>query len=83
MKWQRCAGITGSIQAGMSGSIRRNTHPSPPCPVVYGYGEDTSLAKAIRDAKSDANSKVPPGCQAKHCTYKCTGPRGDPIYPSN
>jgi RHS repeat-associated protein len=57
--------------------------PAPECPVVQGYGDDSSLPEAIRKAKSDANSKVPTGCQAKHCTYKCTGPRGDPIYPSN
>ena len=56
--------------------------PAPDCPVVYGYGQGPDLGIAVRNAKADANSKIPAGCQGKHCTYKCTGPRGDPIYPS-
>jgi RHS repeat-associated protein len=56
--------------------------PQDGCPVVYGYGVGASLGDAVRAAKSDANDKIPAGCQGKHCTYKCTGPKGDPFYPS-
>jgi hypothetical protein len=37
MKWQRCAGITGSIQAGMSGSIRRNTQTGEQSRALPGF----------------------------------------------
>jgi RHS repeat-associated protein len=55
--------------------------PQPKCNPVEGYGIGSSLQEAIRNAKSDANSKVPVGCQAKHCTYKCISPTGDRIFP--
>lgn len=58
------------------------TCPPPDCPkYVEGHGIGPSLGDAIDRSKSDANSKIPKGCQAKHCTYKCTGPKGDPFYP--
>src|SRR5262249_53419823 len=55
--------------------------PSPKCTPVEGYGIGPDLPSAILGAKKDANDHVPNGCQAKHCTYKCTSPKGDPIYP--
>jgi len=56
--------------------------PTPDCQPVEGYGVGSSLSEAKRNAKSDANSKIPAGCQGKHCTYKCISPQGDPIFPS-
>jgi hypothetical protein len=56
--------------------------PEPNCPTVYGYGVGSNLLTAKNGSRADANGKVPLGCQLKHCTYKCTGPKGDAIYPS-
>jgi RHS repeat-associated protein len=60
------------------------TCPPAVCPeIVTGYGVAKSLADAVKAARSDANDKVPPKCQLKHCTYYCTSPTGERIYPSN
>ena len=56
--------------------------PAPECESVTGTGTGSSRSDAIKNAKKDANSKVMPGCQAKHCTYKCRDPKGAPFYPS-
>jgi len=56
--------------------------PAPDCPTVYGYGVGPSVVIAKNASRADANTKPPRGCQLKHCTYKCTGPKGDAIYPS-
>lgn len=58
--------------------------PDPGCPeAVYGYGVGRDLLTARNASRAAANAKVPAGCQLKHhCTYKCTGPKGDAIYPS-
>jgi RHS repeat-associated protein len=50
--------------------------------VVIGWGQGMSKKEAKRQAHQDANSKVPPGGQAKHCTYTCWGKRDrPPRYP--
>ena len=40
--------------------------------IIIGIGFGANQREASKAAKKDANSQMPRGCKAKHCTVRCT-----------